>query len=629
MALSDFGIHIDTKGFLKAHIDGNSGHTFSSSIEELIHNSIDAEANNIYILKDKYGSLIIVDDGIGMDNNNIKNLAVMHKHEATNKNIGKYGIGLKDALFCLGKKWFILSKKNKKIDLECACFDIDLAHEYINSPDKLLKGNIIQSGGAARNKELTNFKDILKQLSYKNYKDFSGTILIQESEKNLHFEDTEDVLDFNSKLEENFNILINQLKFRLMNKSVNIFYGNYIINYNQESVDSEDDEENQKSICIEKASITKIDKFDWLSWKNKTPGQFIEFNIYTFSTKSKSERFIISYQDNLFMYCKKNGYFKQVDDFNKYKIEKSKGIINIKINILKKNLHNKQLKFYESNGYYDRLNGIIVSRNGLDLYTYPNEWIIYKSNNRYSENVRFYTNFEGNEFLDNLFGIKTNKSLFKYNMLNNTLSNMIDFINNSLYYYLNKTSGKTNNLSFVLKKLFKGYTMDETLVLEREIKNNFIKIKNSKLIYLDNLNNNIDKRRYFINLFDRYSKLIFIQNSFRKTKLSNKIKNLFDNNITKIGLPLIISVNLKKQVQLNIRNILFEWKNKQILNYKFEQTKKYLKFTSMKKNYINFIEEENQKIKFINITKNIKICSYLYLLRIAGNFKKFSKLIIC
>ena len=77
MALSDFGIHIDTKGFLKAHIDGNSGHTFSSSVEELIHNSIDAEANNIYILKDKYGSLIIVDDGIGMDNNNIKNLAVI------------------------------------------------------------------------------------------------------------------------------------------------------------------------------------------------------------------------------------------------------------------------------------------------------------------------------------------------------------------------------------------------------------------------------------------------------------------------------------------------------------------------------------------------------------------------
>ena len=170
--------------------------------------------------------------------------------------------------------------------------------------------------------------------------------------------------------------------------------------------------------------------------------------------------------------------------------------------------------------------------------------------------------------------------------------------------------------------------MDETLVLEREIKNNLITIKNSGLIYLDNLNNNIDKRRYFINLFYRYSKLIFIQNSFRKKKLSNKIKNLFDNNFTKIGLPLIISVNLKKQVQLNIKNILCEWKNKKILNYKFEQTRKYLKFTSMIKNYINFIEEENQKIKFINITKNIKICSYLYLLRIAGNFKKFSKLIM-
>ena len=42
MSLYDYGIQIDTKGFIKAHIDGNSGHTFSSSVEELVHNSIDA-----------------------------------------------------------------------------------------------------------------------------------------------------------------------------------------------------------------------------------------------------------------------------------------------------------------------------------------------------------------------------------------------------------------------------------------------------------------------------------------------------------------------------------------------------------------------------------------------------------
>jgi hypothetical protein len=30
MSLHDYGIQIDTRGFIKAHIDGNSGHTFST-----------------------------------------------------------------------------------------------------------------------------------------------------------------------------------------------------------------------------------------------------------------------------------------------------------------------------------------------------------------------------------------------------------------------------------------------------------------------------------------------------------------------------------------------------------------------------------------------------------------------
>ena len=38
MSLHDYWIQIDTKGFIKAHIDGNSGDTFSSSVEELLHN---------------------------------------------------------------------------------------------------------------------------------------------------------------------------------------------------------------------------------------------------------------------------------------------------------------------------------------------------------------------------------------------------------------------------------------------------------------------------------------------------------------------------------------------------------------------------------------------------------------
>ena len=73
-SLYDIGLLIDPKGFIKSHIDGNSSHTFVTSMEELIHNSIDADAKNIYILKNKNGIPIIIDNGNGMDEDDIENL---------------------------------------------------------------------------------------------------------------------------------------------------------------------------------------------------------------------------------------------------------------------------------------------------------------------------------------------------------------------------------------------------------------------------------------------------------------------------------------------------------------------------------------------------------------------------
>ena len=47
--------NIDKRGFIKSLLDGNS-HTLDTALMELIHNSIDAKANDIYI----YYIIIIV-----------------------------------------------------------------------------------------------------------------------------------------------------------------------------------------------------------------------------------------------------------------------------------------------------------------------------------------------------------------------------------------------------------------------------------------------------------------------------------------------------------------------------------------------------------------------------------------
>ena len=49
--MSDCELHIDIRGFIKSKLTGNS-HTYETALSEFIHNSISAQANNIYILHD-------------------------------------------------------------------------------------------------------------------------------------------------------------------------------------------------------------------------------------------------------------------------------------------------------------------------------------------------------------------------------------------------------------------------------------------------------------------------------------------------------------------------------------------------------------------------------------------------
>ena len=594
MALAEYGIHIDTRGFINSHIDGNSGHTFISSVEELIHNSIDANSKNIYILRDKYGSLIIVDDGEGMNAQEMQNMAIIHKHGKEKNTIGKYGVGMKDALFCLGKKWYVLSKKMKKKDLECAIFNIDLAKILLeNNLEETHKGKIINIE-CARNNETNIYKEIIKQLSYKSYTNFSGTILFQKAETNIVFEDEEDLQDFYSKLEQDFTLLIQELQLRIINKPINIYYGNYQVDYNSIENMSDDEEENQYKIIIDTQNINKIEKYNWLSWDNKIKGKYVEFVIYLFITKSKTARFGIYHKDNFYLYCNKEYKLKKILEIEKYNIKKSKGKINVRINILAKNLHKKQLYFYQNINYNEKINGIMISRNNLDLYTYPKEWGINKKNRGIMEYTRFYIEFTNNNYLDKLFGIKTNKSLFTYNMVNTSLSNMINLINNNLYDYLGRID-KIDNLPFVIHKIFQSYEPLEIKILNSKIKNNFEFITRNYKLYNENKKQIFSIKDYILDVSKK-------MNCIRKIQIQVKTKKLFRNNIIKIYLPLILSQQMRKKI-INIKKLHFSY---------------------IHQNYKTFIKDRYINVKFNMMIHNINKYIYINLLKTLFYYKKLN-----
>ena len=114
---------LDLRGFLKSKIDATS-HNVESSLSELIHNSLDADARDIFILHNNYKNPLIIDNGSGMNKDNIDTLKKFYDSRQRTKNtIGAFNIGLKDCLLNLSKKWYILSKKSETDELVYCTFD--------------------------------------------------------------------------------------------------------------------------------------------------------------------------------------------------------------------------------------------------------------------------------------------------------------------------------------------------------------------------------------------------------------------------------------------------------------------------------------------------------------------------
>jgi len=100
------------------------GYKFHAAIEDIIDNSVAADAKNIRIVfdlqdgatlreKNKIVSITIIDDGIGMSVDGINTALDLGSDVTYNSgSLSKYGLGLKSAGFSLGRKISVYSKKD-------------------------------------------------------------------------------------------------------------------------------------------------------------------------------------------------------------------------------------------------------------------------------------------------------------------------------------------------------------------------------------------------------------------------------------------------------------------------------------------------------------------------------------
>ena len=103
----------DAKGLFYAL--RSMGYENTAAIADLVDNSIDAQANNIWVtIADNPERIFIVDDGEGMSIDDLQNAFTLGKtreHE-TEIDLGKYGLGLITASLSIGKVLRIITKQN-------------------------------------------------------------------------------------------------------------------------------------------------------------------------------------------------------------------------------------------------------------------------------------------------------------------------------------------------------------------------------------------------------------------------------------------------------------------------------------------------------------------------------------
>ncbi len=110
------------------------GYSFSTSLADIIDNSISAKAKNIDIFTDTFIAspyLEILDDGTGMSYDELINALVFgSEKEYDEDDLGRFGLGLKAASLAQCRKLQVCTKKDGKIF--CMGYDLDIIEETDN-----------------------------------------------------------------------------------------------------------------------------------------------------------------------------------------------------------------------------------------------------------------------------------------------------------------------------------------------------------------------------------------------------------------------------------------------------------------------------------------------------------------
>lgn len=108
------------------------GYDNTAAIADLIDNSIDADAKNVWISIDNLTQIFISDDGIGMDKETLRQAVRIGGKKEHNKNneLGKYGFGLTAASLSMGKCFRIITKHNDTFST------VVLDYQYIQDNNK-------------------------------------------------------------------------------------------------------------------------------------------------------------------------------------------------------------------------------------------------------------------------------------------------------------------------------------------------------------------------------------------------------------------------------------------------------------------------------------------------------------
>ena len=565
----DTDIQIDYRGFIKSKITGNS-HTLDTALSELIHNSISAKASDIFILHNDFNKPIIIDNGTGMNKDNMDKLKKFYDSSKREiGDIGTYNIGLKEALLKIGGRWIILSKTKNTEDIVYCDFNSDNLTKFAYGEPYI---NCIDSGFCNKLYEKL-FINILDEIGLINknkstsLKKFSGTVIYQIEDNNQNEPDENNIF---------YNTLYTNLKLKLSQYNCNFKYGTYTTNNN--------------IINIDDTSIKTLSKLDWLQWNNTNNNTQLEFNIIPYKTK-KNILFAIEYLDKIYKFNKSKSIFDTLANIDT-PLEK----INIKCNIVTHGQHIKQELYFKELNYTRNINGIIISRNGLNLYDFPNKWdnsyIKDTTNRKYA---RIYVSFLGNDALDTIFNILPNKSLFITTNVNSKLKYLLELIKEIIYEYLDVSLQNSISLKTAFKYVLQNIDLTNIQHKFNLIQGNWTRIFNN---------------------YDNLHKIQFLQN-LQKYNMCKKIYLFYKNNKIKVLQNTFNTINYKynmyKTSQIYLQKIiLIQKKYKFLRRFKIFQ-KLYLclhlsKYFKYQKKYLytyyfyniqnNFYNENNLYIKF-------------------------------